>query len=107
MNKKFDLIFIDGDHTYKGVLADTINAFKLLKDQKSIIVWHDYGITPEDVNFSVLSAIFDGLPPQEHSNLYHVSNSLSAIFCREKFDARMITPIEVPDKIFTVGIKGK
>jgi len=105
LNKKFDLIFIDGDHTYKGVLTDTINAFKLLKDKNSIIVWHDYGFTPEDVNFSVLSAIFDGLPPPEHNNLYHVSNTLSAIFCREKFDARIISPNEKPDKIFTVGLK--
>jgi hypothetical protein len=105
LNKRFDLIFIDGDHSYQGVLADTKNTFNLLKDESSIIVWHDYGFTAEDVHYSVLSAIFDGLPSSEHRNLYHVSNTLSAIYCREKFDARIIEQNEKPNKVFSVEMK--
>lgn len=105
MNERFDLIFIDGDHDYASVLNDTINAFSLLKDVNSIIVWHDYGTTTEDVNYTVLSAIFDGLPATEHSNLYHVSNTLSAIYTRNKFDASLISPNEKPDKVFSVELK--
>src|SRR5690606_20830304 len=38
LNKKFDLIFVDGDHSYNGVMQDTKNVFKLLKNENSIIV---------------------------------------------------------------------
>jgi predicted O-methyltransferase YrrM len=39
--KKFDFIFIDGDHSYEGVENDTLKAFKLLKPG-GVIMWHDY-----------------------------------------------------------------
>lgn len=45
LNKKFDLIFIDGDHSYEAIYSDTKNAFTLLKNEKSVIVWHDCGYT--------------------------------------------------------------
>jgi predicted O-methyltransferase YrrM len=38
---KFDLIFIDGDHSYDGVKADTELAHKLIK-KGGMIAWHDY-----------------------------------------------------------------
>jgi Methyltransferase domain len=107
LNKKFDLIFIDGDHSYNGVINDTRNAIKLLKDENSIIVWHDYGFTTEDVHYAVLSAIFDGLPSTEHNHLYHVSNTLSAIYCKGKFDSRMVVQNEKPDKVFSIELKVK
>jgi len=44
----FDLIFIDGCHTYSYVKSDTNNALKQLKP-KGVIVWHDYGMI-EDVS---------------------------------------------------------
>jgi predicted O-methyltransferase YrrM len=40
-SKKFDLIFIDGAHTYEYVLSDSNNAIEILKDN-GIILWHDY-----------------------------------------------------------------
>jgi len=41
LNGKFDLIFIDGDHAPDSVRNDTENAFRLLRDRDSSIVWHD------------------------------------------------------------------
>ena len=38
---KFDLIFIDGGHTYSIIENDSNKAFKMLKNG-GIIVWHDY-----------------------------------------------------------------
>ena len=57
---KYDMVFIDGDHHYDSVKKDTETAFKLLKDNRSIIVWHDYGLDPETIRWDVLAAILDG-----------------------------------------------
>jgi hypothetical protein len=92
---KFDLIFIDGDHSYKSIKNDTINAFKLLKDDDSIIVWHDYGKTFETINWTTVAAIVDGCGGK---NIYHVAHTLCCIY----------SPSSLPkmaDKIFTVTIK--
>ena len=80
LDHDYNLIFIDGDHSYEGVLNDTKKTFNLRKDDKSIIVWHDYGYSPERVRFSTLKAILDGVPASNHKNLYHVSNTLCAVY---------------------------
>ena len=43
---KFDLIFIDGGHTYSVVKSDTEKAFEMISDT-GIIIWHDYVIGKE------------------------------------------------------------
>ena len=40
-NNFFDLIFIDGGHTYSVVKSDTQKAFKMI-NKNGIILWHDY-----------------------------------------------------------------
>lgn len=40
----FDMVFIDGDHSYEGVKSDTENAFEMVKSG-GVIAWHDY--TPD------------------------------------------------------------
>ena len=44
--RKFDLIFIDGGHTYSVVKSDTNKAFEMLSS-KGIIIWHDYVVGKE------------------------------------------------------------
>lgn len=78
--EKYDLIFIDADHHYESVVNDTKLAFSLLKDDKSIIVWHDYAFNPITIRPSVYSAILDAVPIEKQKNLYHVSNTLCAIY---------------------------
>jgi len=100
----FDLIFIDGDHTRAGISADTRSAFSVLKNKRSIIVWHDYGLTPERVNRTTLDGIRDGCPPEKMGNIYHVSNTLCAIFTTESLRAELKPYPQVPEKTFTVHI---
>ena len=59
---KYDMVFVDGDHHYESVRKDTETAFQLLKGERSIIVWHDYGLDPETIRWDVMGAILDGTP---------------------------------------------
>jgi predicted O-methyltransferase YrrM len=40
LDLRFDIIFVDGDHSYKGVKKDTINYLPLLK-KRGLIIFHD------------------------------------------------------------------
>jgi predicted O-methyltransferase YrrM len=80
LNRKFDLIFIDGDHHYESVLNDTLKVFIHLLRDNSIVVWHDYAYNPEKVRYEVMAAILDGCPAQFHRNLYHVANTMCAVY---------------------------
>ncbi|NVO04375.1 MAG: class I SAM-dependent methyltransferase, partial [Bacteroidetes bacterium] len=105
LNKKFDLIFVDGDHHSESIKKDTENAFKLLKNEKSVIVWHDYGIGTETVRYNVLQGILDGCPENKIQNLFHVSNTLCAIYLPDKVKAEIIKPNTTPKKYFKVNIE--
>lgn len=107
LNQQFDLIFIDGDHHYESVKNDTTNAFKLLKDKNSIIVWHDYGNNPSDIRWDVLRGILDGTPNEKRGNLYRVSNTLCAIYLAGIVKAEYFEPFSDPDKFFSISLKVK
>ncbi len=107
LNKKFDMIFIDGDHSKYAIESDTRNAFKLLKDENSIIVWHDYGFTPEHIKWETVAGILAGCPEEFRTNLYHVSNTLCAIFTREKYPEKFSKFPEIPNKVFEMTMKAK
>lgn len=103
--KSFDLIFVDGDHSYEGVKIDTANAFKLLKDDNSILVWHDYSLNTERIRWSVMAGILDAAPEDKRGNLYHVSNTMCAIFVPGQITTRVHEQGAVPNKVFKVAIK--
>jgi predicted O-methyltransferase YrrM len=105
LNQKFDLIFVDGDHHYDSVKNDTANAFKLLKDESSIIVWHDYGNNPSDIRWDVLRGILDGTPAEKRAQLYRVSNTLCAIYTSQKIKAEYVEPFSHPNKFFSIHLK--
>lgn len=107
LNKKFDLIFIDGDHSYKAVKKDTENAFKLLKNENSIIVWHDYGRSYNLENWNTIAAMIDGAPNDKRNKIYHISNTICSIFTNQKVNTSFIIPTDLPNKTFNVSISAK
>jgi len=105
LNKKFDLIFIDGNHTYKYIKNDTEKVFKHLTHENSIVVWHDYAYNPETIRPEVLSAILDGIPTKLKDNLYHVSNTMCAIYTNKKLKTSLFEYPVTPTKNFKTSIK--
>jgi predicted O-methyltransferase YrrM len=102
---KFDLIFVDGDHTYPGVKSDSANVFKHLLNENSIIVWHDYGSNFETVRHEVLAGILDGIPSTHHKHLYHVSNTMCAIYYPKPIKSSVLDFPTVPNKTFKVKVE--
>lgn len=107
LNKKFDLIFIDGDHEYEGVVNDTKKAFELLRDENSIIVWHDYGNSYKATGWAVLAGILDGSPKNTHQHIYSVLNTACAIFMKNAPKTVNFREYEKPVNVFQVEISGE
>ena len=107
LGKKFDLVFIDGDHHYNAVRNDTEKVFRHLVREDSVIVWHDYGRNPEQVRFEVLAGILDGCPGEKRSQLYFVENTLCAIHTTRKLNARKFVAPMRPERYFEFNIKMK
>lgn len=107
LNKRFDMIFIDGDHHYESVKTDTISAFELIDVDKGMIVWHDYTYNPDKIRWEVLQAILDGTPKQHHKNLYHIANTHCAVYIPEKLNGVTFVPYSLPKTIFEVTIKAQ
>jgi predicted O-methyltransferase YrrM len=105
LNKKFDLLFIDGDHHYESVKKDTANAFSILKNNESIIVWHDYGHSPSDIRWDVFRGILDGTPADKRKYLYRVSNTLCAIYTTQPITAVYADLYIAPTNYFTMTVK--
>ena len=102
---QYDMVFVDGDHHYESVRKDTETAFKLLKGERSIIVWHDYGADPETIRWDVLGAILDGAPAEKRKHIYHISNTLCAVYLPEDLPSKKLVPYETPRKYFEINIK--
>ncbi len=104
LGRKFDLIFIDGDHHFESVRNDTHKVFKHLVHEKSIVVWHDYAYNPEKYRPEVLAAILAAIPSEFRKNLYHVSNTMCALFIRENFTVSTLIPPTSPNKAFKIEL---
>jgi len=100
-----DVVFVDGDHHYESVVNDTKIAFELLKNENSMIVWHDYASNPGKIRWDILRGIFDGTPNDKKNKLFAVSNTLCAIYTNSP-----ITTIDnniTPNKMFDVAVSAK
>ncbi|WP_326982564.1 class I SAM-dependent methyltransferase [Chryseobacterium sp. MYb264] len=107
LDKKYDLIFIDGDHSYEMVKNDTEKVFGNLIHENSIVVWHDYAFNPEKIRYEVFQGILDGMPSNFHENLYHVQNSLCAVFMKGNFKTKKFQSLNEPEFLFEVNLKIK
>ncbi len=105
LNRKFDLIFIDGDHRYEMVKNDTGKVFRNLVHDKSIVVWHDYARNPETVRYEVLAGILEGCPKALHGQLFHVAHTLCAVCIPGLTGGEKLEVPVIPDGAFRVDLK--
>ena len=105
LDKKYDLIFIDGDHSYEMVKHDTEKVFQHLTHDETVVVWHDYAYNPEKIRYEVFKAILDALPQELHQNLYHPQNTMCAVFSRKKYKTSTFESPKTPEVLFEVKLK--
>ena len=103
--KKFDLVFIDGDHHYKSIKRDTQNVFRHLVHENSIVVWHDYAWQPGNVRYETLAAILDGIPEEKSGNLFAVRNTLCAIYHPGITKGHEASVIAKKDEAFEINLR--
>ncbi len=101
---KIDLVFVDGDHHYESVLKDTATAFSLLKNNQSIIVWHDYSAGPEMIRWEVFRGIYEATPAEKRKHLYKVSNTQCAIYYPFDIENKYVEYPQTPELDFVVDI---
>ena len=103
--RKIDLVFVDGDHHYESVLKDTETAFSLLKDEKSIIVWHDYTVGPEIIRYEVFRGIWEGTPEEKRKHLYKVANTQCAVYYPYEVKSKLVDYPQKPEVNFEVEVR--
>lgn len=102
---KIDLVFIDGNHSFEYVKNDTQKSLKLLKNDNSIIVWHDYLLNGEP-NRKVLCGILDAIPANKHKHLYHLDQSNLAMYSESfNFTSSSLLQWHIPKTNFAVNFK--
>jgi hypothetical protein len=104
LQQKFDLLFIDGDHHYDFVKSDTENIFRYLVHENSIVVWHDYGVFPDQVRHEVMAAILDGAGPERMALIYHVAHTKCAIYTGRKLSSAPADFPVLPESFFRTRI---
>jgi len=104
LKKKFDLLFIDGDHHYDFVKSDTEKLFSHLVHKESIVVWHDYGFHPDQVRYEVMAAILDGVGPERAGMVYHVAHTKCAIYTGNVIPSKPAGFSVVPEEYYSTQI---
>lgn len=104
LNRKFDLVFIDGDHHFKMVKNDTRKVFESLVHDRSIVVWHDYARNQEQVRFEVMAGILEGCPEPLRKNIRHVAYSICAVYFPDDHPGVSIKTLSEPEGFFTIRL---
>lgn len=84
INDEIDLYFIDGDHSYRGVYADTKNIFSI-KSEDSIVVWHDFRTGTYQYDKEVIQAVYDVLG-DKFKNVYVTNQNYCGVYLPEKYN---------------------
>lgn len=104
LERPFNVVFIDGDHRYAAVQADTQRVFEQLVGPRTVVAWHDAARQPGQPRWEVLAGLLDGLPPAVAGHLYAVSHCLCALYVPEALVSAPATAWPVPEQVFRVTV---
>lgn len=105
--KQFELVFVDGNHSFDYVKNDTRMALELLKDENSIIAWHDYILSGE-LNKTVLAGILEAIPKEEHKHLVYLHQSDLALYSKSfNFSAKDLSDWYIAKYYFELSMNAK
>lgn len=105
LGQQFDVVFIDGDHTYEAVRTDTRRVFEHLVGPTTVVVWHDASRQPGQPRWEVLAGILDGLPATAKGQVVQVENTLCALYSPQPFPAHTPDPLADPQHWFSVQLR--
>lgn len=105
LGKKYDMVFIDGDHHYEAVKNDTEKVFSHLIKETGVVVWHDYTYYPDKLRPEVFLGILDGIPEAYRHKLVHVRNTNCAVMIDKDFAKDKLEYPAYPKNIFKVKVK--
>ncbi len=105
--RKFNLVFIDGDHHHETIVSDTKGVFEHLVHEGSIVVWHDYGFHPDKVRFEVMDAILDGAGAERSGRIYHVAHTKCAIYTGKEYPSKPAGFPVIPEEYYTFELTRK
>lgn len=83
IDTEIDLFFIDGDHRYEGVYADSKNIFSV-KRENAIIVWHDFRDGELRFNEEVICAVKDAIG-DEFQKVYVTNCNCCGVYLPEAY----------------------
>jgi predicted O-methyltransferase YrrM len=72
--RSIDLVVIDGDHSREAVSRDTANAMQMIRSDRGMIAWHDYGNPGTLENSAYLDRLSASYP------LFHIEDSMLVLF---------------------------
>jgi len=102
--RKFNLAFIDGNHLYEFVKADTENVLSVCAPE-SVMVWHDYMLADHTtIHWEVFAGILDGLPRETWKRLFHVNNTTCAVLLPATWDVLPHQHVFYPERAYSITI---
>lgn len=100
--KSIDFIFIDGNHSQEYVENDTHIALELMRNDNSIIAWHDYILVGE-LNKNVLCGILNTIPQHLHKHIIYLQQSNLALYSPSfNFIPFEEKKWDIPESTFTI-----
>lgn len=84
-DEEIDLVFIDGDHSYEAIIADTVNIFNFINPKNTIVVWHDFKDYRNMYRMTTVNAVLNGVPKDYHNNIFSVDRNMCGVFLPEKY----------------------
>ncbi|MED4954416.1 class I SAM-dependent methyltransferase [Paenibacillus macerans] len=85
IDKNIDLVFIDGDHSYRAIKKDTENIFDKCGYKNTIVVWHDFKTMRNELVQTTYQAVSEVIPDSLQSNLFTVQGTYCGIFVPDKY----------------------